>query len=177
MENDCKATATYSTQPFDTLSESSSTKQKTEVIRWNAKTVLWTCLIGLIALFVFVGIPLVQIIIGSLYKDKCPVNPYIPIYLIVTGAATLTVLPTLILGVTVKKLSFLLYLNMVFALLMFGWFITGTVWVIQSQNKVQFYNPNLRSTYCHNSVFSIARTLSFLNYFYLTNIVYQFAKS
>ncbi|CAF3731120.1 unnamed protein product [Rotaria sordida] len=108
MENDCKATATYSTQPFDTLSESPSTKQKTEVIRWNAKRVLWICLIGLIALFVFVGIPLTQLIIGSLYKDKCPVNPYIPIYLIVTGAATLTVLPTLILGNSTHQPSIML---------------------------------------------------------------------
>jgi hypothetical protein len=30
-------------------------------------------------------VSLIQVIIGSLYNDNCPVNPYIPIYLIVAG--------------------------------------------------------------------------------------------
>ncbi|CAF4653251.1 unnamed protein product, partial [Rotaria magnacalcarata] len=27
---------------------------------------------------------------------------------------------------------------------MFGWFITGNVWIFKSQGKVQFYYPNQR---------------------------------
>ncbi len=48
-------------------------------------------------LFIFIGIiilvsatPIIQVIVGSLYKNSCPMNHLIPIYLIVAGVATLT---------------------------------------------------------------------------------------
>ena len=104
MENDCEAKVKPSTQSYDTLSESSLTKEKTniqntEAINSNARTILCACPFVLLALVLFLGIPLVQIVIGSLYKNECPVNPLIPIYLIVTGVATLTLIPTVILAV------------------------------------------------------------------------------
>ncbi|CAF2151985.1 unnamed protein product [Rotaria magnacalcarata] len=181
MENDCEAKVTPSTQPYDTLSESPSTKtkanlQNTEAIVCNARTILYACPFVLLALLIFLGIPLLQIIIGILYKNECPVNPLIPVYLVFTGVAALTLLSTVILGVTVKKLSFLLYLSILLTLLMFGWFITGNVWIFKSQGKVQFYYPNQRSTYCQYSVFNSARILSYMNYFYLASLLSLFSK-
>ncbi|CAM4748153.1 unnamed protein product [Rotaria magnacalcarata] len=148
MENDCEAKVTPSTQPYDTLSESPSTKtkanlQNTEAIVCNARTILYACPFVLLALLIFLGIPLLQIII---------------VYLVFTGVAALTLLSTVILGVTVKKLSFLLYLSILLTLLMFGWFITGNVWIFKSQGKVQFYYPNQRSTYCHQLAILILKT-------------------
>lgn len=104
MKNDCEAKLKPSTQSYGTLSESSSTRektnvQKTEAIRCNARTILCACPFVLLAFILFLGIPVVQIVIGSLYKNECPVNPRIPIYLIVTGVASLTLIPTVILAV------------------------------------------------------------------------------
>ena len=104
MENDYEAKFKPSTQSYDTLSESSSAIEKTNILkieatRCNARTILCACPFVLLALILFLGIPVVQIVIGSLYKNECPVNPRIPIYLIVTGVATLTLIPTVILAV------------------------------------------------------------------------------
>ena len=105
MKNDCEANGKGSTRPYDTLSESSLTEQKpivekTEETSCNARTICYACPFVLLGILLFLGIPLVQIIVGTLYKNECPINPLIPIYLIVTGVVTLTLLPTIILGVT-----------------------------------------------------------------------------
>lgn len=58
-----------------------------EVLSISCMLVLF---IGLI--IVISAIPIVQVIMGSLYKDSCPINYLIPIYLIVAGCTTLTLL-------------------------------------------------------------------------------------
>lgn len=40
----------------------------------------------LISLCILLVVPILELAIGLAYKDQCPVNNYIPIYLIVTGA-------------------------------------------------------------------------------------------
>jgi hypothetical protein len=104
MENDYETKVTSNTQPYDKLSDSSSNKEKTvshitKMTDASVGTILLACLIGLLALIIVAGIPLTQVIVGSLFKNQCPIDPHIPIYLIVSGAATLTLLITLILHV------------------------------------------------------------------------------
>lgn len=38
------------------------------------------------------AIPIAQLIVGSLHKNECPMNPMIPKYLIVAGAAGITLI-------------------------------------------------------------------------------------
>ncbi len=65
-------------------------------------------LILFIALIIVVSaVPITQVIIGSLYKDSCPINSLIPIYLIVAGVTTLTLLIVTIINV-------IFFLNMSF---------------------------------------------------------------
>ena len=40
----------------------------------------------LVALCIILVIPILELVIGIIYKDECDINRYIPIYLIVTGA-------------------------------------------------------------------------------------------
>ncbi len=40
----------------------------------------------LVALCIILVIPILELAIGIAYKDQCTINPYIPVYLIVTGA-------------------------------------------------------------------------------------------
>lgn len=58
---------------------------------------------GLICLLVF-GIPIAEISVGSIFIHECPIEPRIPIYVIVRGASSLLVL--ILLCVLVR---FLLY--------------------------------------------------------------------
>ncbi len=56
-----------------------------EVLSISCMFTLFIALILIISAF-----PITQVIIGSLYKDLCPMNYLIPIYLIVAGVSTLT---------------------------------------------------------------------------------------
>lgn len=40
----------------------------------------------LVALCIILIVPIVELVIGIVYKDECDINHYIPMYLIVTGA-------------------------------------------------------------------------------------------
>ena len=40
-------------------------------------------------LLLFSAIPIAMICLGALHKDECPMEPWIPIFMIVTGAVTL----------------------------------------------------------------------------------------
>ena len=54
---------------------------------------LFAASVALWIVLIFIGIvsalPLTQLIIGSLHKNDCPINDFIPIYLIVAGAVGL----------------------------------------------------------------------------------------
>jgi hypothetical protein len=38
---------------------------------------------------VFIALPIIEIVIGSIYQNECSMNHYIPIYLIVAGLITI----------------------------------------------------------------------------------------
>ncbi|XP_072278604.1 transmembrane protein 272-like [Pyxicephalus adspersus] len=68
-----------------------------------------------------------MIIMGGLYKDDCPIQPYIPVFLIVTGVAQIVVSSVLFLRILHQCNSTIL--DTVVFLLAFGWFIVGSFWV------------------------------------------------
>ena len=53
----------------------------------------------LVILCLLLAIPILQIVIGTIYRDVCPINPKIPIYLIVSGASTIACIVVLLLVV------------------------------------------------------------------------------
>ncbi|CAF1107582.1 unnamed protein product [Adineta steineri] len=73
---------------------------------------------------------LIQVIIGCLYKNNCPKNSYIPIYLIVTG----------ILGICLAAVGVGL----------------GCVWTYGSLPTMQMTDPTNIKTYCDKTVSNIA---------------------
>ncbi|XP_068116388.1 transmembrane protein 272-like [Hyperolius riggenbachi] len=72
-------------------------------------------------------------VIGTLYIDKCPTEPRIPLYLLVAGAVYgfgLLLLPLRFLSV---KLTFCL--EMILCLFSFCWFTAGIMWVFSIYQK------------------------------------------
>merc|ERR1719378_383508 len=76
-----------------------------------------------------------MICMGAFHKGQCPMEPWIPIFMIVGGAVSLvTILLTLLLscaksaekGGAIIGLTVLLVLVGLFT---FGWYIAGSVWV------------------------------------------------
>jgi hypothetical protein len=104
MDNDYEAKGTPNNQSSYTLPDSSSTEQEsllqgTKPVGGKVlSTALIFFVIGAVVILV-VGIPVTQVIIGSLHMNQCPINPLIPIYLIVAGVATLLLIMFIILKV------------------------------------------------------------------------------
>ena len=100
----------------------------------------------------FVLNPLVMIVIGSIYADKCSVDNKIPIYLIVQGSAFLLVCVLSWKGWT--KYQTLRYsLIVIMSVFLLVWFVLGTVWIYR------VYVPNFDPSaepYCNEVLYRCA---------------------
>jgi len=127
------------------------------VVLWIVSTVLFLVLLGLCSF-----VPLLMVIIGSIYAHDCPAQNFIPIYLIVGGVVGL-----------VKIFSSLYYrwkywkkgnprpetmnpspLDGLLNLFLLGWFIAGCVIVFGIYTPE--FNDNLAANYCHYVVYWFA---------------------
>ncbi|XP_051781190.1 transmembrane protein 272-like [Erpetoichthys calabaricus] len=123
----------------------------------------WLCRMIMCAL------PVAQITIGSIYLNSCPVQHYIPIYLIVSGVFSLVMdfLSFFHLGKEAEEVGSnarggSTMGNGLLSLFMFCWFITGNVWIYS------IYQPNYDEQsgdpYCNKTLYLFA--------FWSTTVVY-----
>ncbi|XP_070552897.1 transmembrane protein 272-like [Ptychodera flava] len=114
---------------------------------------------------VSMAIPITMIIIGSIYKDDCPAEPYIPIYLIVSGAFVLAAFflsacagdkKRRLVNDDVEDDDSASYgcakcLSSLISLFLLAWFIAGNVWIYET------YEPNYSDAtadnYCHETLY------------------------
>ncbi|XP_065643212.1 transmembrane protein 272-like isoform X1 [Hydra vulgaris] len=90
------------------------------------------CIIGIfvVILTLYIGLFVSMITIGALAKDKCQIEPMIPIYLIVVGVT----------GIALVLVIFLIFLNPILCyclavlilLFLICWFVAGNVWVFKT---------------------------------------------
>ncbi|XP_053545212.1 transmembrane protein 272-like [Bombina bombina] len=78
-----------------------------------------------LTLWTFISIAM--IVIGAISIEYCPIQPNIPIYLIVAGSTTLLGFLLLPLRLVSETLSYII--EGILGLFTFCWFITGSVWV------------------------------------------------
>lgn len=120
-----------------------------------AGTIGCTILIGLV-----MAIPIAMIVIGAKYKNQCPVEDKIPIYLIVAGAVG--VFRNIIsLGQRAKQSDNQdeeeqkrkRPVESILDCFLFVWFICGNVWIYQNYHHS---NDIGDSTYCNNTLYQFA---------------------
>ncbi|XP_073459973.1 transmembrane protein 272-like [Aquarana catesbeiana] len=97
---------------------------------------------------------------GSLYIHKCPVEPKIPIYLIVSGAVCLAGFIVFLLKIVSVKLH--CFLRMILSLFSFCWFTAGSIWVFS------IYQDNNRN--CDDIIYKFTFGVLILKYIVLTFI-------
>ncbi|CAF0744116.1 unnamed protein product [Adineta ricciae] len=119
---------------------------------------------------IFISLSITQLLTGIHHTDDCPVERYIPIYLIVSGAVSVTIAIISIFKSALpastqlqekpnsinERLTRLaspegLLSCFIFVLWLFdlAWFIAGNVWVFRTQYYVQYDDPIVkRSTFC-----------------------------
>ncbi|XP_030649007.1 transmembrane protein 272 [Chanos chanos] len=115
------------------------------------------------------ALPVAEIVIGALYVNDCPVQKYIPVYLIVAGGFALALALLSCLPCSRESedgsqsaLSGLCTAwNSLISLFLFCWFITGNVWIYS------VYQPS----YVPNNVHYCNKTL-YLFAFWTTTLVY-----
>jgi len=123
-----------------------------------------------ICLAIFLAIPITCIVIGVKYKDDCPIERYIPIYLIVLGS--FGVLRNIV-GLynqmkrrscdeetdeDAKKSS----CEGLIDCFLVGWFIAGNVWVYSNYQPV--YDDPTSAQYCQKTLYLFAFGLTTASY-------------
>lgn len=128
-----------------------------------------TMIVGFATLPLHIG----MIIIGVKYKDQCPVEIMIPIYLIAAGAAG--ILGSLYsFGMSFRKqrdeeseevgpLCSLKRLHTVIQLLLLAWFACGSFWIYKNYQP-NYTDPN-SPKYCHKTLYLFAFWSTFSHYF------------
>ncbi|XP_063801208.1 transmembrane protein 272-like isoform X2 [Pseudophryne corroboree] len=96
----------------------------------------------IISLTVWIGLSIAMIVMGAIYKNDCPIQPYIPIFLLVTGITHLVAIFVLFLRIVLETCS--LVLEALLGTFSFAWFIAGCVWVFKLYNYYEgFCNQSL----------------------------------
>ncbi|KAL7835228.1 hypothetical protein SRHO_G00294750, partial [Serrasalmus rhombeus] len=91
----------------------------------------------IISKLIAIALPIAQLVIGGLYLHECPVQPYIPIYLLVSGAFSVVLAVLSCLPCTQEPedgsqsalSSLCTAWNSLVTLFLFCWFIAGNVWI------------------------------------------------
>jgi len=111
-------------------------------------------------------LPIAIFIVGIINLNDCPVNKWIPIYLVVLGAVgifqNLTVLTRKCCSDGVVKCIAICQLPV--NIFLIGWFIAGNIWVYGTFSEVQHKNETMSSTYCDHTTYWFA--------FWLITLVY-----
>uniref|UniRef100_A0A673AGS9 Si:dkey-19b23.12 n=2 Tax=Sphaeramia orbicularis TaxID=375764 RepID=A0A673AGS9_9TELE len=116
--------------------------------------------------------PIAQITIGAVYLDECPVQTYIPVYLVVLGVfgLMLTLLSCLPCAQQPKDgppnpLNRLCTAwNSLTSFFLFCWFIAGNVWIYSIYQPNYNRNTTHLDSYCHRTLYLFA--------FWTTTLVY-----
>ncbi|XP_051780174.1 transmembrane protein 272-like [Erpetoichthys calabaricus] len=110
-----------------------------------------------------IGLSTAEIVVGAVYLEDCPVQRYIPLYLIVMGVAVMiTRLFTSFKCCEQKSRLCQVWKGVLFSFLLM-WFISGNVWIYKT--KLQVLDKE-KPDYCNKSLYLFA--------FWMTTLLYTF---
>ena len=135
----------------------------------------------LISVLLYAGVPIAQFVIGLIYINRCTIQQFIPIYMILSGIFGIAFF---IVGLVIYKIvladiassptylgtrrrpAAMRILHPVFLLLLLfviGWWLAGQVVVFQVKLRVDLIDPDLPE-YCHPNLYKAAYILIFVDY-------------
>lgn len=136
-------------------------------------------LVVLVYLICLLALPACKLVLGVVYRNQCPVNKNIPLYMIVAGGSGVAMILFLLLssGCTycrgsikarksvhsfmVCTIGFARGMQGVGALFLFVWFIFGNIWVFGERYRVRTDSDALsiateKDNYCHPALYWFA---------------------
>ncbi|XP_068117636.1 transmembrane protein 272-like [Hyperolius riggenbachi] len=112
---------------------------------------------SLISVIIWTPLSIAMIVLGSLYIDQCPIQPLIPIFLIVAGAVHLLGFVLMPLQFVCPKVTYTI--EGIVGLFSLSWFIAGSVWVF----SIYQTNPKL----CHDTLYKFAFGILIFEYIFI----------
>ncbi|KAG5277690.1 hypothetical protein AALO_G00090300 [Alosa alosa] len=107
-------------------------------------------------------IPIAEIVIGELYRDSCPIQWYIPFYLVVAGIFTLSLVLLTCLPCHDHHIRYICNAwNFTISHFFLLWLIAGTMWIYPLHQPN--YNP-AAGPYCDKTVYLFAYWINTLNF-------------
>lgn len=120
-------------------------------------------------LLIVLALPAIKLVLGVLYRDECPLNKNIPLYMMVAGSAGIAVVLFLLLsssctycrasikarkithGLMISTIGFARAMQILLAIFLFVWFFFGNVWVfgVRSLLQTQRNSDGNNGNYCH----------------------------
>ena len=97
----------------------------------------------IIGVVLFSAVPIAMICMGALYQDQCPMEPWIPTFMIVGGSLSLLSILLVLIMQAAKSLKKPLaifcvkILIVIVGLFTIGWFIAGSVWVLNKWDEMK----------------------------------------
>jgi hypothetical protein len=119
------------------------------------------------------SIAIVSFIFGIRYLHDCPIQPRIPIHLLVQGTIDLLIFVIHLLAIvyilclTKFKYHFIATIATVTAFLglfPFAWFIAGNIWTFSVVKRVQFIDQTKSYSYCNGHLYHAAFWLLIVQY-------------
>lgn len=134
----------------------------------------------LTSIILYASVPIVQFIIGLIYINRCTVQQFTPIYMILSGIFGIAFfVVALIIYINIRRqislsryvgasnrpasLRILVPVFIILLLFVLGWWIAGQVVVFQVKLRVDLTFPDLPE-YCHPTLYQAAYTLIFIDY-------------
>ena len=160
---------------YDLRSDRATTPRKS-----RSPTSYFGSIYQLVALLLFLGVAVPQLVIGSIYVGQCTVQPFIPIYMILSGifGILFVVLGLLLFWQLRRQAALVSYadvqksaskvrtlksLFIVLFIAVIGWFITGQVIVFEVKIRVELNYPTLPE-YCQATLYKAAYVLLFVTH-------------
>ncbi|KAE8607755.1 hypothetical protein XENTR_v10011274, partial [Xenopus tropicalis] len=109
------------------------------------------------SLLIWIGVGIAMIVMGTIHKDNCEIQPYIPVFLLVTGAIHLITFFTVLMRLVCETFSSIV--EGIIGSFSFGWFITGSVWVFSVYNSYEGH--------CDKNLYLFAFVILILEYSFM----------
>lgn len=117
-------------------------------------------------LLIVLALPTTKLVLGVVYRDECPLNRNIPLYMIVSGSAGIAIVLFLLLsssctycrssikarkithGLMIGTIGFARGMQVLLAIFLFVWFFFGNAWVFGVRDRLQT-TRTMSGNYCH----------------------------
>ncbi|XP_066925519.1 transmembrane protein 272-like [Clytia hemisphaerica] len=161
-------------QTYDSIFGQFKEEKEPESNSWNHLKMIGLIFLSKVGctlmLMMLLALPMSMVVIGVSYKDVCPIEPFIPIYLIVGGSFGIVKM----LSIIIQRITYngdifqsdksneeerpiaWLFVDGVLNLFLFTWFVAGNIWVYSKYKPNYTPPPHQPFNYCNKTVYVFA---------------------